>query len=578
MSAQENRPTPTAFGRYTDPVLLGQGGMGAVYRATDPMLDRFVAVKVLTHREPKYVERFRREAQVLAKIMHPCIIQIYEIVGSDEEQQDPYIVMEYFEGKPLDSLLKMGPMHAKDLVSVIRQTAEGLKKAHANNVIHRDIKPANLMMAANGDAKILDFGIAKALDAKKDLTGQTVLGTPYYMSPEQAMGQPIDARTDIYSLGITAFHLLANKRPFEAKSKVDVMLMQVKQPLPDLRPLAPDCDERVIKLIEKMCAKQPGQRFQSCQELMDAIEAFPKSLGGAQVEDSPAAKKPSSLPPPPPPHTSNERPLVLPVPPSEQAQVQPRPQRNPTLPPAPMRLPTPGQPPPVRAVPPSFQTPGRTPRTPGSTPSRQSNKGSPRPQNDQQRHAPAPVPRRSRSWVGILVGVGAGLALVGGGTAFFLSRQAAKAPWRPPSKGWIYPGAPAPPLKKVQAQGNYGNCVFSTKPLEAGKEDSNAVRTSFSAQEEIHGRCYFAHQVGANKAGEVWQELYIDGRKVAQLIYDPPMPNDETQIGLPFSEQNQARLADLAAGKHTLDVWIYRQSEDAEAPEPLAAGEFTVRK
>ena len=124
MSAQENRPTPAAFGRYTDPVLLGQGGMGAVYRATDPMLDRFVAVKVLTHREPKYVERFRREAQVLAKIMHPCIIQIYEIVGSDEEQQDPYIVMEYFEGKPLDSLLKMGPMHAKDLVSVIRQTAE----------------------------------------------------------------------------------------------------------------------------------------------------------------------------------------------------------------------------------------------------------------------------------------------------------------------------------------------------------------------------------------------------------------------------------------------------------------------
>jgi hypothetical protein len=245
-----------------------------------------------------------------------------------------------------------------------------------------------------------------------------------------------------------------------------------------------------------------------------------------------------------------------------------------------MRLPTPGQPPPqppVRAVPPSFQTPGRTPRTPGSTPARQSNQGTPRPQAEQ-RQAPAPVPKPSRSWVGIAVGALAGLALVGGGTAFFLSKQAAKAPWKPPTKGWIYPGAPAPPLKKVQAQGNYGNCVFSTKPLEAGKEDSNSVRTSFSAQEAIHGRCYFAHQVGANKAGEVWQELYIDGRKVAQLIYDPPLPNDETQIGVPFSEQNQARLAELPTGKHTLDVWIYRQSEDAESPEPLAAGEFTVRK
>src|SRR5438270_8713420 len=100
---------PHSFGRYRDPELLGSGGMGAVYRATDPTLDRYVAIKVLTHREPKYIERFRREAQVLAKIMHPSIIQIYEIVGSDEGETDPYIVMEFFDGKPLDSLLKAGP-------------------------------------------------------------------------------------------------------------------------------------------------------------------------------------------------------------------------------------------------------------------------------------------------------------------------------------------------------------------------------------------------------------------------------------------------------------------------------------
>src|SRR5436305_608947 len=276
----EAQPAP-AFGRYRDPVMLGAGGMGAVYRAVDPSLDRYVAIKVLTQREPKYVERFRREAQVLAKIMHPSIIQIYEIVGSDEDQSDPYIVMEYFEGKPLDSLLKEGPVPGPAVVNILRQTAEGLKKAHANQVIRRDIKPANIMVADNADVKILDFGIAKLRDAKKDLTGNTVLGTPYYMSPEQAMGHPIDARTDIYSLGITAFHLLTGKKPFEAKSKVDVMLMQVKTPLPSILEFVP-CDERVAGIVEKMCAKKPGERYQSCDELIAAIDALPRPLGGRE--------------------------------------------------------------------------------------------------------------------------------------------------------------------------------------------------------------------------------------------------------------------------------------------------------
>src|SRR5438132_10992769 len=274
---------PSSFGRYKDPVMLGSGGMGAVYRATDPSLDRYVAIKVLTHREPKYIERFRREAQVLAKIMHPSIIQIYEIVGSDEDQSDPYIVMEFFDGRPLDGLLKDGPLDPAQVVSILRQTAEGLKKAHANHVIHRDIKPANIMLADNGEVKILDFGIAKLRDAKKDLTGNTVLSTPYYMSPEQAMGQPIDARTDLYSLGITAFHLLTGKKPFEARNKVDVMLMQVKQPLPSILDLVA-CDTRVVHIVEKMCAKAAGDRYQSCEELIEAVEALPKSLGGKQAE------------------------------------------------------------------------------------------------------------------------------------------------------------------------------------------------------------------------------------------------------------------------------------------------------
>src|SRR5437868_12432954 len=273
-----------SFGRYQDPLLLGSGGMGAVYRAVDPSLGRYVAIKVLTHSDPRYVERFRREAQVLARIGHPAIIQIYEIVGSDDDTVDPYIVMEYFDGQPLDVLVKQGPLAPVQVVSVVRQCADGLRRAHASNVVHRDIKPGNIMMSAAGEVKILDFGIAKLRDAKQDLTGEAVLGTPYYMSPEQATGYAIDARSDIYSLGITAFHLLAGRKPFEAKAKVDVMLMQVKAPLPDLTELVP-CDERIARMIGKMCAKKPAERYQSCDELIADLDALPRSLGGRQGEE-----------------------------------------------------------------------------------------------------------------------------------------------------------------------------------------------------------------------------------------------------------------------------------------------------
>src|SRR5256886_7088520 len=285
-----------SFGRYQDAILLGSGGMGAVYRALDPSLDRYVAIKVLTRRDPRYVERFRREAQVLARIGHPAIIQIYEIVGSDDDTVDPYIVMEYFDGQPLDVLLKQGPLAPVQVISVVRQCADGLRRAHANNIVHRDIKPGNIMMSAAGEVKILDFGVAKLRDAKKDLTGEAVLGTPYYMSPEQATGYAIDARSDIYSLGITAFQLLTGRKPFEAKSKVDVMLMQVKTPLPQIAQFV-SCDERVVGIVEKMCAKKPAERYPSCDELMAAIDALPRALGGRQGDKAAPSEERTRLRP-----------------------------------------------------------------------------------------------------------------------------------------------------------------------------------------------------------------------------------------------------------------------------------------
>ena len=515
-----------SFGRYRDAVMLGAGGMGAVYRAVDPSLDRFVAIKVLTQREPKYIERFRREAQVLAKIMHPSIIQIYEIVGSDEDESDPYIVMEYFEGKPLDALIKKGTLPATQVVNILRQTAEGLKKAHANNVIHRDIKPANIMVADGGDVKILDFGIAKLRDAKKDLTGNTVLGTPYYMSPEQAMGQPIDARTDIYSLGITAFHLLTGKKPFEAKSKVDVMLMQVKTPLPSILEFVP-CDVRVVQVVEKMCAKKQSDRYQNCDELIEGLDALPRSLGGRQKE-------------------------------TETTQ--------PDMPKVPKASP--------KASTPPMATPARA-----SAKDRTSSRPSNRPSSRPDVRKPAALLGGNRL---VVIGASAGLAVV---VIVILAavllrggKSANSGTWRVPSRGWVAAGPPAPSLKMVQQTGGYGNCVFSSKALERGKEDEGTVRNTFSYTEPIYGRCYFAHQIGPNKPGEVWQELWVDGAKRAQIIYDPALPNDEDQLALEVSRRHGTRIGELSTGKHTLDIWIYRQADDAENPEPLAAGELVVRK
>jgi predicted Ser/Thr protein kinase len=495
-----------AFGRYEDLILLGSGGMGAVYRATDPTLGRHVAIKVLTHRDPKYVERFRREAQVLAKIAHPSIIQIYEIVGSDEDRADPYIVMEYFDGRPLDALVANGPLPQAQVVSILRQCAEGLRKAHASNVIHRDIKPANLMMSASGEVKILDFGVAKLRDAKSDLTGENVLGTPFYMSPEQATGYAIDSRSDIYSLGITAFHLLTGKKPFEARSKPDVMLMQVKKPLPRLTALAP-CHDRIVHIVEKMCAKKPAERYQSCEELVAALDALPRSLGGRQPDPGSGEVEATRVLPPPPPRAQG------------QAGPAARRSRKPSQPPARSRA------------------------------------------------------SRAGLWTGIAAGAAAAVVVLAG-AGYLYERDRAGRLGRVPRAGWISRGG----VRKVQGGGGYGNCVFSIRQLEQGAEDPGAARAEASASDPIFARCYFPAPVGESKAGQVWEELWIDGRKRAHVIYDPALPPDDDQVAVQLSGRHAARLRELSSGKHTVDLWIYRQSPGTDTPQALAAGELLVRK
>jgi hypothetical protein len=184
-----------------------------------------------------------------------------------------------------------------------------------------------------------------------------------------------------------------------------------------------------------------------------------------------------------------------------------------------------------------------------------------------------------RQWVYIGGGAaGALLILIVVGLLVSRGGAAPTGNFRVPPKGWSSPGSPAPALKKIQSAGGYGNCVFSSKQIDPGREDDGAIRSAFSHSEPIYGRCYFAHQIGPNKSGEVWQELWIDGAKRAQIIYDPALPNDQDQIAFEVSRQHGSRLRDLTSGKHTLDIWIYRQPEDAENPEPLAAGELVVRR
>jgi serine/threonine protein kinase len=271
----EPRPAPS-FGRYRDAVLVGAGEMGSVYRALDPSLGRSVAIKLLTQRAPRHLERFRREAEVLSKITHPAIVRIHEIVEADEDGKGPYIVMEYCEGRPLEAVLQRGPLPPAQVVAIVRQVAEGLQIAHLRDVVHRDIKPANLVISDAGEVKILDFGVAWLRDASRDLAGSIVRGTPYYMSPEQAMGQPIDARSDIYSLGVTAFEMLTGRRPFEARNKIDVMLLQARAPLPPLR----DFDPRLARIVEKMCAKEPADRYPRCDAVVVDLDALPAALAG----------------------------------------------------------------------------------------------------------------------------------------------------------------------------------------------------------------------------------------------------------------------------------------------------------
>lgn len=264
-----------AYGHYQLVSELGRGGMGVVYKALDTELDRHVAIKVLAEglaHDAGIVERFQREARAVAALDDANVVHIYATGTQDGR---PYFVMEFVDGVSLDVLLqreqRLAPAQAARLIA---QAAKGLASAHAKGLIHRDVKPANILVSRRGVAKVSDFGIVQSVhagNARLTTTG-AFLGTPGYLAPERYAGAPADARTDIFALGVVLFECLSGERPFTGDSPLAVMRAVADTPLPDIRALNPDVDAELARILARMTAKDPAQRYPDCEALIADLD------------------------------------------------------------------------------------------------------------------------------------------------------------------------------------------------------------------------------------------------------------------------------------------------------------------
>ncbi len=262
-------------GTYLITERLGAGGAAEVFKGIDLMLKREVAIKVLRPEnacDPSFPERFRREAQILARLSHPNIASVHAFVQEGETQ---FMVMEYVPGISLDTLIRTsGPVAPERAVSIVRAALEGIGHAHGCGIIHRDIKPANIMLTEVGQVKVVDFGIARSAEFDQHLTcfGQ-VPGTAKYMSPEQVRGEEVDTRSDIYSLGVVLYMLLSGRAPFDGKSVYDLMKSQVEQTPPPLQKVVAGVPAQLEAAVRRALAKHPADRFQSIDAFKGILDA-----------------------------------------------------------------------------------------------------------------------------------------------------------------------------------------------------------------------------------------------------------------------------------------------------------------
>ena len=261
------------IGRYEVGSVIGRGAMAVVYKAVDPTIGRSIALKTMRFdvhsiEKQEVLSRFRNEARAAGKLLHPNLVTIYD---AGEQDGTFYIAMEYVEGKTLQAVLAEEHFLTLDqTIDILTQICAGLDYAHANGVIHRDIKPANIMIAPNGVVKITDFGIAKA--GAQLTSGGDILGTPNYISPEMVKGEPVDGRSDLFSVAIILYEMLLGERPFAASNISTIIYKVVNEPLP--AELETRVHPAVAAILRKALAKHPSDRYQTGLDLVGALKSY----------------------------------------------------------------------------------------------------------------------------------------------------------------------------------------------------------------------------------------------------------------------------------------------------------------
>jgi eukaryotic-like serine/threonine-protein kinase len=280
-------------GRYRLDAVIGQGGMSTVYRAFDTVLERPVAIKLM-HREiasnSEQLERFRREARAVAQLNHPHIVTVVdageELSGAPEDPRSgageiapggqiamPYIVFEYVEGETLKEMIRRaGPLAIPQAIAYTIEIARALGAAHEHLIVHRDVKPHNILIGAEGSAKITDFGIARTLTEEGLTIDGRVLGTTDYVSPEQALGQPVTGQSDIYSLGIVLYEMLTGEVPFGAQTPVAVAMRHVREEVPDVQLRRPEIAAATARIVDRATAKDLAVRYPDMQAMVSDLE------------------------------------------------------------------------------------------------------------------------------------------------------------------------------------------------------------------------------------------------------------------------------------------------------------------
>ena len=266
-------------GRYWIQSLVGVGGMANVYRGVDEKNGNPIAVKVLKEEfldNEELVRRFKNESKAISILSHPNIVKVYDVSVTDKLQ---YIVMEYVDGITLKEYLKQrgGALTWKETVHFATQVLSALQHAHSKGIIHRDVKPQNIMLLADGSIKMMDFGIARFSRAQSQTVSDKAIGSVHYISPEQAKGDRTDARTDIYSVGVMLYEMLSGQLPFDGDGAVSIAIMQISDKAKPLAQVAPNVPEGLRQITEKAMEKDPDKRYQSAQEMLEAIEEFKRN-------------------------------------------------------------------------------------------------------------------------------------------------------------------------------------------------------------------------------------------------------------------------------------------------------------